>query len=71
MDKTDKLTELHDKLAQYEEKLRRRMKGYRGVIHESAMSEMRHQEVMVLKAMVAGLKKEIVDLENSIVKNGK
>jgi hypothetical protein len=50
-------------LERYEEKLARRMKGYRGVIHESASSEMRHQEVMVLKAMVADLKKEIAKLE--------
>ena len=65
MDKEQKRKELNEKLFQYEEKLRRRMKGYRGVIHESASSEMRHQEVMVLKAMVAGLKKEITELENS------
>ena len=63
MDKNEKLASLQDKLAQYEEKLRRRMKGYRGVIHESASSEMRHQEVMVLKAMVAGIQKEIQQLE--------
>ncbi len=50
-------------LARYEAKLARKMKGYRGVIHESASSEMRHQEVMVLKAMVADLKKEIAKLE--------
>lgn len=42
------------------------MKRYRGVIHESAASEMKHQEVMVLKAMVADLKKEIHTLEVSI-----
>lgn len=71
MDNVQKLKELNAKLAQYEEKLARRMKGYRGVIHESAMSEMRHQEVMVLKAMVAGLKKEIVNLENSDLEGGK
>ena len=63
MDKEEKLKELNAKLAQYEEKLARRMKGYRGVIHESASSEMRHQEVMVLKAMVASLKSEIEQLE--------
>lgn len=54
------------KLDEYETKLRGRMKGYRGVIHESAMSEMRHQEVMVLKAMVADLKKEIASLEATL-----
>jgi hypothetical protein len=58
-----KLIELHEKLDVYEGKLRGRMKGYRGVIHESAASEMRHQEVMVLKAMVADLKKEIAVME--------
>jgi len=71
MNKEEKIKSLNEKLSQYEEKLRRRMKGYRGVIHESAMSEMRHQEVMVLKAMVAGLKSEIQKLENSIVKDRK
>jgi len=62
-DSTDKLARLNAKLEEYETKLRGRMKGYRGVIHESAMSEMRHQEVMVLKAMVADIKKEIAALE--------
>jgi hypothetical protein len=70
MDTSDKLNELKEKLIVYEEKLARRMKGYRGVIHESASSEMRHQEVMVLKAMVAGLKNEIAVLENGRVENG-
>jgi hypothetical protein len=63
MDKTEKLKELNNKLEVYEAKLGKKMKGYRGVIHESASSEMRHQEVMVLKAMVADLKKEIQKLE--------
>ncbi|HCM82571.1 MAG: hypothetical protein UW37_C0002G0012 [Candidatus Gottesmanbacteria bacterium GW2011_GWA2_44_17] len=63
MDKEEKLKSLYEKLDLYETKLGRKMKGYRGVIHESAMSEMRHQEVMVLKAMVASLKSEIEQLE--------
>lgn len=62
MTKDEKCTELRQKLAQYEAKLQSKMKGYRGVIHESAMSEMRHQEVMVLRAMVDGIKKEIAKL---------
>lgn len=57
-----KLDELKEKLVLYEEKLRLKMKRYRGVIHESAASEMKHQEVMVLRAMVEGLKYEIRDL---------
>jgi len=64
MNKEEKLKDLYEKLGHYEAKLGKKMKGYRGVIHESAMSEMRHQEVMVLKAMVAGLQKEIAQLEN-------
>lgn len=57
-----KLKSLGEKLAYYEDKLRFKMKRYRGVIHESAASEMKHQEVMVLRAMIDGLKKEIKDL---------
>lgn len=63
IDPKGKLEQLKETLRGYEGKLSGRMKGYRGVIHESAMSEMRHQEVMVLKAMVADLKKEIATLE--------
>ncbi len=59
MDKKEKLRQLQDKLAYYEGKLAVKMKRYRGVIHESAASEMKHQEVMVLRAMVDGLKKEL------------
>jgi len=63
MDPNEKRKRLEEKLQEYEAKLGKKMKGYRGVIHESASSEMRHQEVMVLKAMVADLKKEIHALE--------
>ena len=58
-----KLYALKTKLSHYEDKLRLKMKRYRGVIHESAASEMKHQEVMVLRAMVEGIKKEIEQLE--------
>ena len=50
-------------LKEYEDKLAREMLGYRGVIHESAVSELKHDKVMVLKAMVADLKEEIAKLE--------
>lgn len=62
MDNNEKLRQLKEKLASYEEKLRFKMKRYRGVIHESAASEMKHQEVMVLRAMVDSLKREILSL---------
>lgn len=59
-----KKQQLEEKLKYYEDKLAFRMKRYRGVIHESAASEMKHQEVMVLKAMVADLKKEITIIDS-------
>jgi len=59
----EKLKSLKEKLAIYEDKLGFKMKRYRGVIHESAASEMKHQEVMVLRAMVSDLKNEIKHLE--------
>ena len=64
LNKKEKLTELTKKLEHYEEKLRREMIGYRGVVHESAASEIKHDKVMVLKAIVADLKKEIEKLES-------
>ncbi len=67
MDKVKKLKELRERLGYYQDKLNWKMKRYRGVIHESAASEMKHQEVMVLRAMIDGLKKEIVALEQSNV----
>ncbi len=63
MDTAEKLKNLKERLAYYEGKLGFKMKRYRGVIHESAASEMKHQEVMVLRAMIADLKKEIDNLE--------
>jgi hypothetical protein len=41
------------------------MKTYRGVIHESALSELKHSEVMVLRAMIDDLKREIYNLEHT------
>ena len=57
--------ELKAKLAYYEAKLAFKMKRYRGVIHESGLSEMRHNEVMVLRAIIADLKREIQASESS------
>jgi hypothetical protein len=60
-----KLQQLRTDLARYEEKLGKKMKTYRGVIHESASSELKHSEVMVLTALVADLKREIQMLEQA------
>ena len=64
MQNKEKLEELREKLKEYEDKLAHEMIGYRGVIHESAVSEIKHSKVMVLRAMVGGLKEEIAQLEN-------
>lgn len=61
----EKIARLKAKLVEYETKLSYKMKGYRGVIHESAASEMKHQQVMVLRAMVTSLQQEIKSLESS------
>jgi hypothetical protein len=66
MTSEEKIRELKAKLAHYEGKLAFKMKRYRGVIHESAASEMKHQEVMVLKAMVSSLRIEISKLESGV-----
>lgn len=57
-----KMQDLQEKLIKYEEKLAFKMKFYRGVIHESASSELKHAEVMVLRAMVDDLKNSIARL---------
>jgi len=64
-DKANKLKELREKLKKWEEQLAFEMKTYRGVIHESASSEIKHSKVMVLRDMVESLKKEIKNLEES------
>ena len=60
--KNKKIAELNKKLEFYEDKLRREMIGYRGVVHESSASEIKHDKVMVLRAFVFNLKKEIATL---------
>ena len=63
MTKEEKIKQLEVQLAEYEKRLAFKMKFYRGVIHESALSELKHSEVMVLRDMIASLKKEIQDLK--------
>lgn len=64
MSKNRKLKELKQKLVYYENKLAREMIGYGGVKHESAASEIKHDKVMVYRAMVSDLKEEIKNLES-------
>lgn len=65
MNKKVKIKKLKDKLARYEEQLARAMIGYGGVKHESAVSEIKHDKVMVLRAIIQELKYEINILENN------
>lgn len=62
MDKQEKIKNLQKKLEFYEAQLRREMIGYKGVQHESAASEIKHDKVMVLTAMIEDLKKLIEKL---------
>lgn len=66
MEKKQKLKDLKVKLLQYQEKLAQSLIGYGGVRHESAVSEIKHNKVMVLRAMVDELKEEITILEQEI-----
>jgi len=64
--KEEKLIELRESLIKYEERLKHEMKTYRGVIHESAASEIKHSTVMVLRDMVRSITEEIQNLEKEL-----
>lgn len=64
--KEEKLEYLKVELDKKEKILAREMLGYRGVIHESAASEIKHTKVMVYTSMVDSLKVEISNLEKEI-----
>lgn len=61
--KEEKLIELEKQLEIYKQKLNKEMKGYRGVIHESAASEIKLSMVMVYKSMIRKIEKEIENLQ--------
>jgi uncharacterized radical SAM superfamily protein len=58
-----KIEELKTKLKIYKEKLAKEMIGYRGVVHESAESEIKHNTVMVLRDIINDLEIEIAQLQ--------
>jgi hypothetical protein len=58
-----KLTELQEQLAKYKSRLEEKMKYFHGVKHESALSELKYSEIMVLRDMIASLEKEINSLK--------
>lgn len=58
-----RLAELKKKLAEYKAKLEEKKRLFKGVKHESALSELRYTEYMVYKNMVEGLEREIRELK--------
>lgn len=57
-----KLDQLKSELVKYKEKLAAKMKNFRGVKHESSLSELRYTEVMVLRDIVRSLENEIKEI---------
>ena len=55
----EKLAQLEEKLNKYKKILEEKKKNFRGVKHESSLSELRYTEFMVYKNIVEGLEKEI------------
>ena len=58
-----KLRQLEEKLAKYKPIFLEKKKNFRGVRHESSISELRYTEFMVYKNMVEGLEREIRELK--------
>lgn len=59
---SQKLKDLEEKLAKYKKIFVERKRNFRGIRHESAISELRYTEFMVYKNIVEGLEKELRDL---------
>jgi uncharacterized radical SAM superfamily protein len=62
--KAEKLKKLEEELKTYKDKLAEKMKYFHGVKHESAASELKYSEIMVLRDMIAGLEREIKGLKS-------
>ena len=58
-----KLKQLEEKLAKYKPIYEEKRRNFRGVRHESSISELRYTEFMVYKNMVEGLEREIRELK--------
>lgn len=63
MDNRQKLKELEEKLAKYKPIFLEKKRNFRGVRHESSISELRYTEFMVYKNIVEGLEREIRNLK--------
>ena len=62
--KLEKIKKLEEELKKYKAILAGKMKNFRGVRHENALSELRYSEVMVYRDMIASLEREISQLRN-------
>jgi hypothetical protein len=62
----EKLVALLTKLEEAEEKLRFRLKNFRGVPHESASGELAYSELKVLEDYIRSLKEEIKVLQGKV-----
>lgn len=58
----ERLKELEEKLVKYKAIFLEKKKVFRGVKHESSISELRYTEFMVYKNMVEGLEREVREL---------
>jgi len=65
MDKTKKLQEFIIKRDGYKARLKEMYKHFRGVVHESALSELKYSEIKVLEGFVNSLNEEIEVLKKS------
>ena len=61
-----KIEGLKRKRAEKEERYKKKMRFYRGVIHESAASELKHQEVKVLESYLDSIDREIGEWERKL-----
>lgn len=60
--KEEKIEYLLSELEKYQSKLTELYKHYRGVIHESAASEIRHSTVKIFESHVESIKEELRSL---------
>ena len=61
-----KLKQLEQKLEHYKKIFIEKKKNFKGVKHESSLSELRYTEFMVYKNIVEGFEKEIILLKSKL-----
>ena len=66
MDNRQKLRDLEEKMAKYKSIFLEKKKNFRGVKHESSISELRYTEFMVYKNIVEGIEREIKELKRVV-----